>query len=47
MIIRGLGRVGAEWMAKEMDGKGDIVVIEGMQIPINKQRVDAFNESDG
>lgn len=40
----GLGRVGAEWLAKEMDGKGNIVVLEGMQIPINKQRVDAFNE---
>jgi ribose transport system substrate-binding protein len=40
----GLGRVGAEWLAEEMDGEGNIVVIEGMQIPINKQRVDAFNE---
>jgi ribose transport system substrate-binding protein len=40
----GLGRVGAEWMAKEMNGKGKIVVLEGMSIPINKQRVDAFNE---
>jgi len=40
----GLGRVGGEWLAKEMEGKGNVVVIEGMQIPINKQRVDAFNE---
>jgi len=40
----GLGRVGAEWLVEEMDGKGNIVVIEGMQIPINKQRVDAFND---
>jgi len=40
----GLGRVGAEWLVDEMDGKGNVVVIEGMQIPINKQRVDAFNE---
>ena len=40
----GLGRVGAEWLAHEMKGKGNVVVIEGMQIPINKQRVDAFNE---
>ncbi|MFQ3230081.1 substrate-binding domain-containing protein [Reinekea sp.] len=40
----GLGRVGAEWLAEEMNGKGNIVVIEGLQIPINKQRVDAFNE---
>jgi ribose transport system substrate-binding protein len=40
----GLGRVGGEWLAGEMDGKGNVVVIEGMQIPINKQRVDAFND---
>jgi ribose transport system substrate-binding protein len=39
----GLGRVGAQWLANEMKGKGKVVVIEGMQIPINKQRVDAFN----
>ncbi|MDV7105542.1 substrate-binding domain-containing protein [Vibrio sp. TH_r3] len=40
----GLGRVSGEWLAEELDGKGKIVVIEGMSIPINKQRVDAFNE---
>jgi len=40
----GLGRVGAEWLAGEMKGSGNVVVIEGMQIPINKQRVDAFND---
>ncbi len=40
----GLGRVGAHWLAEEMSGEGNIVVIEGLQIPINKQRVDAFNE---
>ncbi|NRA20681.1 MAG: substrate-binding domain-containing protein [Oceanospirillaceae bacterium] len=40
----GLGRVGGEWLANEMKGKGNVVVIEGMQIPINKQRVDAFND---
>ncbi len=39
----GLGEVGAKWLAKEMKGKGKIVVLEGMSIPINKQRVDAFN----
>ncbi len=39
----GLGRVGGEWLAAEMNGEGKVVVIEGMQIPINKQRVDAFN----
>ncbi|MFH0257538.1 substrate-binding domain-containing protein [Vibrio rumoiensis] len=40
----GLGRVSGEWLAKEMNGKGKVVVIEGMSIPINKQRVDAFND---
>ncbi len=40
----GLGRVGGEWLAGEMKGKGNVMVIEGMQIPINKQRVDAFND---
>ncbi len=39
----GLGEVGAKWLAKEMNGKGKLVVLEGMSIPINKQRVDAFN----
>ena len=27
-----------------MGGQGKLVVLEGMSIPINKQRVDAFNE---
>lgn len=40
----GLGKVGAEWLAEEMGGKGKLVVLEGMSIPINTQRVDAFNE---
>jgi len=40
----GLGRVSAEWMAKEMDGKGKIVVLEGIPCVINTERVDAFNE---
>ncbi len=39
----GLGEVGAKWLAKEMNGRGKIVVLEGMSIPINKQRVNAFN----
>ncbi|MBU2643768.1 MAG: substrate-binding domain-containing protein [bacterium] len=39
----GLGEVGAKWLAKEMNGKGRLVILEGMSIPINKQRVDAFN----
>lgn len=40
----GLGRVSAEWMAKEMGGKGDIVVLEGIPCVINSERVDAFKE---
>lgn len=40
----GLGRVSAEWMAKEMDGKGKIVVLEGIPCVINTERVEAFNE---
>ena len=39
----GLGREGGKWLAEQMQGKGNVVVIEGMPIPINKQRVDAFN----
>ncbi len=39
----GLGMVGGQWLASEMGGKGKVVVLEGMSIPINKQRVDAFN----
>jgi ribose transport system substrate-binding protein len=39
----GLGREGGKWLAEQMNEKGNIVVIEGMPIPINKQRVDAFN----
>src|SRR6056297_126778 len=40
----GMGRVSAEWMAKEMNGKGKIVVLEGIPCVINFERVDAFNE---
>jgi ribose transport system substrate-binding protein len=40
----GLGRESGKWLASEMGGKGKVVVLEGMSIPINKQRVDAFNE---
>lgn len=41
----GLGRVSAEWMAKAMGGKGDIVVIEGIPCVINSERVDTFKET--
>jgi len=40
----GLGRVSAEWMAKELNYKGSIVVLEGIPCVINSERVDAFNE---
>lgn len=40
----GMGRVSAEWMAKELNGKGKIVVLEGIPCVINSERVDAFNE---
>ena len=38
----GLGRVSAEWMAKAMEGKGKIVVLEGIPCVINTERVEAF-----
>jgi ribose transport system substrate-binding protein len=40
----GLGRVSAEWMVKEMGGKGRMVVLEGIPCVINTERVEAFNE---
>lgn len=40
----GLGRVSAQWMAKELKGKGDIVVLEGIPCVINTERVDAFKD---
>ena len=39
-----LGRVAADYMKQKMGGKGDIVVIQGLPIPINEQRVNAFKE---
>ncbi len=39
----GFGRVCAEWMAKELNGKGKIVVLEGIPCVINTERVEAFN----
>ncbi len=39
----GLGKVSAEWMAEEMGGAGDIVVLEGIPTVINTERVEAFN----
>lgn len=40
----GMGRVSAEWMAKELNGKGKIVVLEGIPTVINTERVNAFME---
>ncbi|PIE32877.1 ribose ABC transporter substrate-binding protein [candidate division KSB3 bacterium] len=40
----GLGRVSAEWMAEALDGKGKIVVLEGIPCVINTERVEAFGE---
>ncbi len=40
----GMGRVSAEWMAEAMNGRGKIVVLEGIPCVINSERVDAFNE---
>ena len=40
----GFGKVAAEFMAKEMGGKGDLVILRGIPTVIDNQRVDAFNE---
>ena len=39
-----LGRVAAHYIKKELHDKGDIVVIRGLPIPIDEQRVKAFEE---
>jgi ribose transport system substrate-binding protein len=39
-----LGRVAADYVKEKLGGKGDIVVIRGLPIPIDEQRVNAFNE---
>ena len=40
----GFGKVAAEFMAKELGGKGDLVILRGIPTVIDNQRVDAFNE---
>jgi ribose transport system substrate-binding protein len=40
----GLGRVSGEWLAEEMNGRGKVVVLEGIPTVINTERVEAFNE---
>ena len=39
----GFGKVAAEYMAKAMDGKGNVVVLRGIATVIDNERVDAFN----
>ena len=39
-----LGRVAASYLKEKLGDKGDIVVIRGLPIPIDEQRVNAFNE---
>lgn len=38
----GLGRVSAEWMAEQMNYRGNIVAFEGLPVVINTERVEAF-----
>jgi ribose transport system substrate-binding protein len=38
----GLGRVSAEWLVEAMGYKGNLVAMEGMPVPINTERVEAF-----
>jgi ribose transport system substrate-binding protein len=40
----GLGKVSAEYMGPAMNGKGSMVVLEGIPCEINTQRVQAFND---
>lgn len=40
----GFGKVAAEYMAKALGGKGDLVILRGIPTVIDNQRVDAFNE---
>ena len=40
----GMGAEAAKYMVRELNGKGKVIVLEGLPIPINAQRVNAFNE---
>lgn len=40
----GLGRVSAQWMAEELGGEGQIVMLEGIPSVINTERVEAFRK---
>ncbi|MES2935468.1 MAG: substrate-binding domain-containing protein [Pseudomonadota bacterium] len=37
------GKIPAEYLAKRMNGKGNVVVFRGMPVEIDKERFDAFN----
>ncbi|MBA4266104.1 MAG: ABC transporter substrate-binding protein [Comamonadaceae bacterium] len=39
----GFGKVAAEYMAKAMGGKGNLVILRGIPTVIDNERVDAFN----
>lgn len=39
----GFGKVAGEYMAKEMGGKGNVVILRGIPTVIDNERVDAFN----
>ena len=40
-----LGRVAGDYIKNQLGGKGDVVVIQGLPIPINEQRVNAFKDA--
>jgi ribose transport system substrate-binding protein len=40
----GFGSGNAEWIAKELGGKGNVVILEGIPCVINTERVEAFKE---
>jgi ribose transport system substrate-binding protein len=40
----GMGRISGEFMARQMNGEGDLVVLEGIPCVINTERVTAFKE---
>lgn len=40
----GFGRKAAEYMAEKLGGKGNILILEGMAVEINKERVNGFKE---
>ena len=41
----GFGRAAAEAIAKELEGKGSVVMMEGVQCDVNTDRVEAFKET--